>query len=137
MSNFIKPLFLLIFTSFFTLSCTQGIPKDWDETVNPKYSTFLIADPFNWTKPFPGFRVIGNLYGVGTYDLSVFLITSEEGHILINTGVAGSFHQIKDNIETLGFRIEDIKILLTMQAHWDHVAELARLKNLTENLSEF
>jgi len=132
MSNFIKSLFILIFTSFFTLSCTHGIPEDWDKTVNPKYSAFLIADPLNWTKSFPGFRVIGNLYGVGTYDLSVFLITSEEGHILINTGVAGSFHQIKDNIETLGFRTEDIKILLTMQAHWDHVAELARIKNLTE-----
>ena len=83
MSNFIKSLFILIFTSFFTLSCTHGIPEDWDKTVNPKYSAFLIADPLNWTKSFPGFRVIGNLYGVGTYDLSVFLITSEEGHILI------------------------------------------------------
>ena len=84
-----------------------------------------------WTRPFPGHRVIGNLYAVGTYDLAVFLITSEEGHILINTGLEDSTAQIRENIESLGFRLEDVEILLQMQAHWDHTAALAEIKEIT------
>ena len=87
--------------------------------------------PEGWTVPFPGFRIIGNLYGVGTYDLSVFLITSGEGHILINTGLEGSLPQISKNVDSVGYKLEDVKILLTMQAHWDHVAGLAQIKSLT------
>ena len=56
-----------------------------------------------WTRPFPAHRVIGNLYAVGTYDLGVFLITSEDGHILINTGLEDSTPLIRENIESLGF----------------------------------
>ncbi len=89
------------------------------------------AQSEDWTRPFPGFRVIGNLYGVGTYDLGVFLITSNEGHILINTGLEESTAQIRENIESLGFRLEDVKILLQMQAHWDHTAALAEIKEIT------
>jgi metallo-beta-lactamase class B len=85
----------------------------------------------DWTRPFPGHRVIGNLYAVGTYDLAVFLITSDQGHILINTGIDDSTPQIRSNIESLGFRLEDVKILLTMQAHWDHTAALAEIKQLS------
>ena len=84
-----------------------------------------------WTRPFPGHRVIGNLYAVGTYDLAVFLITSQEGHILINTGLEDSTALIRENIESLGFRLEDVKILLQMQAHWDHTAALAEIKQVT------
>ncbi len=82
--------------------------------------------------PFPGHRVIANLYAVGTYDLGVFLITSDEGHILINTGLEDSAPLIQQNIESVGFRLEDVNILLTMQAHWDHTAALAEIKEITE-----
>jgi metallo-beta-lactamase class B len=85
----------------------------------------------NWSKPFPGHRVIGNLYAVGSYDLSVFLITSDDGHILINTGLEDSTAMIRENIESLGFQLEDVKILLCMQAHWDHAAALAEIKSIT------
>jgi len=91
----------------------------------------LAAQPEGWTRPFPGHRVIGNLYAVGTYDLAVFLITSNDGHILINTGVEDSTAMIRENIESVGFRLEDVKILLTMQAHWDHTAALAEIKEVT------
>ena len=94
-------------------------------------STPTTAQPEGWTAPFPGFHVIGYLYGVGTYDLSVFLITSDEGHILINTGLEDSTAQIRENIESLGFRLEDVKILLQMQSHWDHTAALAEIKEIT------
>jgi metallo-beta-lactamase class B len=86
----------------------------------------------DWEKPFPGHRVIANLYAVGTYDLGVFLITSSEGHILINTGLEDSTAIIQENIESLGFRLEDVAILLTMQAHWDHTAALAEIKQLAQ-----
>ena len=112
-------------------SCSKDIPEDWDQPINlPPVSNFL-ASIADWSKPHPAFRVIGNLFAVGTYDLGVFLITSDEGHILINTGVEGSFHQIDANVRSLGFDTKDIKILLSMQAHWDHVAEVARIKHLT------
>ena len=91
----------------------------------------LAAQREAWTRPFPGHRVIGNLYAVGTYDLAVFLITSQEGHILINTGLEDSTAQIRSNIESLGFWLEDVEILLQMQAHWDHTAALAEIKQIT------
>ena len=80
---------------------------------------------------FPGHRVIANLYAVGTYDLAVFLITSGDGHILINTGFEDSTPLIRKNIESLGFQLEDVKILLTMQAHGDHTEALAEIKGIT------
>ncbi len=91
----------------------------------------LHAQREEWTIPFPGHRVIANLYAVGTYGLGMFLITSDEGHILINTGLEDSTPLIRKNIESVGFRLEDIKILLTMQAHWDHTAALAEIKEIT------
>jgi metallo-beta-lactamase class B len=85
----------------------------------------------NWTRPFPGHRVISNLYAVGTYDLGVFLIATAAGHVLINTGLEDSTAQIRDNIESLGFRLEDVEKLLCMQSHWDHAAALAEMKDIT------
>jgi len=89
------------------------------------------AQQDTWTRSFPGHRVIGNLYAVGTYDLAVFLITSQEGHILIKTGLEDSTAQNRNNIESLGFQFEDVKILLQMQAHWDYTAALADIKQIT------
>ena len=91
----------------------------------------LAAQREAWTRPFPGHRIIGNLYAVGTYDLAVFLITSDEGHILINTGLDDSTPLIRENIESLGYRLEDVEILLQMQSHFDHTAALAEIKQLT------
>ena len=91
----------------------------------------LGAQPDGWAQPFPGHRVIGNLYAVGTYDLAVFLVTSDEGHFLINTGLEDSTELIRANVEALGFRLEDVRVLLQMQAHWDHTAALAEIKEIT------
>jgi len=89
------------------------------------------AQPADWSRPFPAHRVIGNLYAVGTYDLACFLITSDDGHILVNTGLAESAPLIRENVESLGFRLEDVRVLLTMQAHYDHAAALAEIKKVT------
>ncbi len=91
----------------------------------------LAAQPDGWTRPFPGHRVIGDLYYVGTYDLAAFLVTSNDGHFLINTGLEDSVPLIRESIESLGFRLEDVEVLLTTQAHWDHTAALAEIKEIT------
>jgi metallo-beta-lactamase class B len=87
--------------------------------------------PAEWSKPYKPFRIAGNLYYVGTYDLSCYLITTSKGHILINTGLAASAPMIKANVERLGFKFSDIKILLTTQAHYDHIGAMATVKKMT------
>src|SRR5688500_7922553 len=57
-----------------------------------------------WVTPYQPFRVVGNLYYVGTFDLACYLITTTKGNILINTGLAASEAQIRQNIESLGFK---------------------------------
>ncbi len=84
-----------------------------------------------WSTAYQPFRIVGNLYYVGTYDLACYLITSSKGNILINTGLAASTTQIKNNIERLGFRFANTKILLTTQAHFDHVGAMNAIKNKT------
>ena len=84
-----------------------------------------------WTRPYAPFRIAGNLYYVGTYDLACYLITTSEGNILINTGLAASAASIKSGIEALGFRFADTRILLTTQAHYDHVGAIASIKKST------
>jgi metallo-beta-lactamase class B len=84
-----------------------------------------------WTATYQPFRIAGNLYYVGTYDLGCYLITTTKGNILINTGLAASESQIISNIETLGFKFSDTKILLTTQAHYDHMGAMAAIKQST------
>jgi len=84
-----------------------------------------------WSKPYPPFRIAGNLYYVGTHDLACYLVTTAAGNILINTGLAASAEQIKNNVEALGFKFSDIKIITTTQVHYDHVAAIAAIKKMT------
>ncbi|MPZ20333.1 MAG: subclass B3 metallo-beta-lactamase [Luteitalea sp.] len=91
----------------------------------------LPAQQESWKAPFPAHKIAGNLHYVGTEDLACFLITTPEGHILINTGLADSAEMIRESVEKLGHKLEDIEILLIMQAHFDHVAALAEIQKLT------
>ena len=100
----------------------------------------LLAQPANepkftndeWARPYEPFRIVGNVYYVGTYDLACYLITTSEGHILINTGVSSSASVIESSVKTLGLKFSDIKILLTTQAHYDHTGALAAIKSKTK-----
>jgi metallo-beta-lactamase class B len=85
----------------------------------------------DWTRPFPPFKLIGNVYWVGTHDLSTYLVTTDAGHIVINTGFAETVPEILAGIEELGFDVDDVEILLATHAHFDHVAGLAELKRRT------
>lgn len=84
-----------------------------------------------WSKDYPPFRIAGNLYYVGTYDLAAYLIATPQGHILINTGLAESEPLIRAHLKTLGFKYRDIKILLATHAHFDHVGAMAAIKKAT------
>jgi glyoxylase-like metal-dependent hydrolase (beta-lactamase superfamily II) len=85
----------------------------------------------NWSKPYPAFKIVGNLYYVGTYDLACYLLVTPKGNILINTGLDDSYPLIKNSIESLGFSLKDTKILLITQAHHDHTGALAQIKKET------
>src|SRR6516165_12550033 len=87
--------------------------------------------PAEWYEPFPAHKVIGNVYYVGSKDLATYLITTPEGHILINSGFDRTVPLIQRSVESLGFKMTDVKVLLVSHAHSDHVAGLARLRKLT------
>ena len=87
-------------------------------------------DP-NWTRPFPPFRIIGNIYWVGSYDLSSYLITTPKGHILVDCGFAATVPLIQKSEAKLGFKFTDVKILLTSHAHDDHVGGTALVHRLS------
>ena len=69
---------------------------------------------------FPGHKIIGNLYYVGTVTLSSFLINTPQGNIVINSNYEETIPLMKKAIESLGFKMEDTKILLASHAHGDH-----------------
>ncbi len=79
----------------------------------------------HWNERLAPFTIIGNVHFVGTRGLSVFLVTTPKGHILIDGALAQSVPQILENIRALGFDPRDIKYLLNTHAHFDHAAGLA------------
>src|SRR5579864_1135613 len=81
--------------------------------------------------PFPAHHVIGNIYFVGSKGLGIYLVSTAQGHILINAGLEDSVPLIQRSVEKLGFRLSDIKILLISHAHFDHDAGAARIKQIT------
>jgi metallo-beta-lactamase class B len=101
------------------LAATAFAPAAWAQN-----------DP-TWTEPFPAFHIAGNLYYVGSKGLANYLITTPQGHILINSDLEANVPMIRDSVEKLGFKFSDIKILLISHAHWDHDAGSASIKTLT------
>ncbi len=100
-----------------------------------QYNAQIVSEPKNhpkeWSQSYEPFRIAGNLYYVGTYDLASYLIVTDKGNILINTGLADSLPIIKKNIQKLGFKYRDTKILLLTQAHYDHLGAMADIKKET------
>jgi metallo-beta-lactamase class B len=113
-------LYILLFVTCFAFCFSANAQVNEPKATN--------AD---WSKPYPSFRIAGILYYVGSYDLACYLITTSKGNILINTGLAASDTLIQNNIEKLGFKFSDTKILLTTQAHYDHVGAMAAIKKET------
>ena len=94
-------------------------------------ASLAAQNPLSWTTPFPPHHIAGNLYYVGSEDLTSYLIVTPQGNILINSSFEENVPLIKKNVEQLGFRFADIKILLISHAHNDHCAGAALVKKLT------
>jgi metallo-beta-lactamase class B len=101
-------------------------PAGAQEPISPPEGTPYRDDPVG------PYQIMDNIYVVGeTLHLTNYLITSDDGHILIDSGYEESVPKIQANIEELGFRMQDIRYLVGSHAHGDHVAGIARLKELT------
>ena len=111
----------------------QNPPKELllPSTAPASVQTQSTGDPPVWFEPFPAHRIIGNLYYVGSKDLATYLITTPQGHILINSGFDRTVPLIQKSVQSLGFKMSDVKYLLASHAHSDHVAGMAKLKQLT------
>jgi metallo-beta-lactamase class B len=81
--------------------------------------------------PQTPFKVYGNTYYIGTHGLSSILIDSGTGLVLIDGTLSESVPQIAANIRTLGFRIQDVKLILNSHAHYDHAGGIAKLQRLS------
>ena len=81
-----------------------------------------------WNAPVKPFNIHGNSWYVGTAGLSAVLVTSPQGHILLDGALPQSAPLIVENIKALGFRIEDVKYILNSHAHWDHAGGIAALQ---------
>jgi len=88
-------------------------------------------DQNDWTEPFPAFRITNNLYYVGSKGLANYLVTTPQGHILINSDFEANVPLIKQSVESLGFKFTEFKILLISHAHGDHNAASDTIKKLT------
>ena len=100
-------------------------------SLDPSSGRALGQDTSDRMTPFPAFRIAGNLYYVGSKDLASYLVTTSSGDILINSSYQASVPLIQHSIESLGFKMSDVKILLISHAHDDHDAGSAQIKKLT------
>ena len=89
------------------------------------------SQPNGWNDPFPPHKIMDNFYYVGTKELATFLIVTPQGNILMNSNYEASVPVIKANVEKLGFKLSDTKILIAGHAHPDHVEGDAMMKELT------
>ncbi len=92
------------------------------------YSSAQCASCAEWNAPQKPFRLFGNTWFVGTHGLSALLITSPQGHVLIDGGLPASAPIIIANIRALGFLIEDVRLIVNSHAHFDHAGGIAELQ---------
>jgi metallo-beta-lactamase class B len=118
-----KPLLFTIF-SLAALTVTAGAASD-------PPSSFKCESCATWNVTQAPFRLYGNAYYVGVRGLAAILITSDAGHILIDGDLAESAPKIAAGIRELGFRIEDVKVLLNSHVHYDHAGGIAELQRLS------
>lgn len=102
----------------------------WAAYALPLCAQFASA-PAEWNQPVEPVRIAGNLYYVGASGVSAYLIATPEGHILIDTGFRETVPIIESNLQKLGFRMEDIHLVLICHAHYDHAGGVAEIERRT------
>ena len=106
-----------------TLAAQQGpalFSDAWYQQFRGPYSA--AAEPF---------RIVGNIHYVGAANIASYLITTPQGHLLIDTGMTEMHDVIRNNVAKLGFKTSDIRVMLSSHAHFDHIAGHAAMKKLT------
>jgi len=121
-------LSILLLAGVHTLLAQQA-PRVW--TISELF-TRNVGSTEQQNKQMVPHKIIGNVYYVGTESLASFLVTTPDGHILINSDYERNVPTIKDSVTKLGFRFEDIKILLGSHAHGDHMEGDAAVFELTK-----
>lgn len=147
-----RAIFAVVLTAVFMTGCTTS-PASSGSTTNAASAARAVSTPdaastpgatqcsacAEWNVPQRPLRLHGNTHFVGTHGLSAILLTSSEGHILLDGGLPQSAPLIRANIEALGFRMRDVKLIVNSHAHYDHaggIAELQRLSGATVGASE-
>ena len=87
--------------------------------------------PVSWVERQAPFRLVGNVYEVGSVGLTALLVTTPEGHVLLDAGMPSYAPQVARNIAALGFKPTDVRWILNSHAHFDHAGGFAELKRLT------
>lgn len=127
-----KALLAVVLLTFATAANSQGPSADRptkEQLANDNNLFIALAKKvFKWEEPAEPVRIIGPIHFVGTKGLGAFLFTTSEGHILMNTGMPSSGPMIVESIRKLGFRPEDIKLMINGHAHIDHAGAFAYLK---------
>ena len=113
------------------IAAQQPTPKPAPQPANTPTAA-ASADGNPWTTPVTPFTIVAPIHYVGTKDLAAYLITTPAGHILIDGAVPSMAGEIEKSIRALGFKPEEIKILLTTQAHFDHAGTMAHFAALSK-----
>lgn len=117
MQRMLRPLLAALLLAHAAPPLASAAPSDdWSEQIRA------------WNHPLAPFRMLGNLYYVGTAELASFLLATPEGLVLVDSGVEEGADQILAGIAALGFAPEDLKLIVNTQAHFDHAAGFAALK---------
>lgn len=118
---------IITFITALALTSTSVGSQTGDALTRP-YPADACRSCAAWSEPHAPVSIHGNTWYVGTRELSAILITGPEGHVLIDGGLPNTAPLIIDNIRTLGFRIEDVRLILNSHAHHDHAAGIAALQ---------
>jgi metallo-beta-lactamase class B len=113
--------------------CTVPLAAQGKRDLTPEQlSELTLGTAAQQRTPFPPHKIIGNIYSISTEKQGSFLITTPDGHILVNTNFEEAVPGLRDSVEKLGFRFDDIKIILGSHAHGDHMEGDALVKDLTQ-----
>ncbi len=127
--------YLYIMLCVILAGCAVQLPESGTDSgsAQTRYPNIEQAcgDRDGWSDPAPPEHVYGNVYMVGTCGITVLLITTSDGHFLIDGATDEAADGIAQNIRSLGFDPKDVRTLLATHEHLDHAGGLARLKRIT------
>jgi metallo-beta-lactamase class B len=124
-------MFGIAVTSSLAQELPEKLPTKEDLAKDNKLFAELATKYLHWDEPTDPIHIVGPLYFVGTRGLSSWLFVTSEGNILLNTGTPNSGPMIVESIKKLGFKPEDIKIIINGHGHSDHAGAFAYFKQLT------